>query len=410
MRVLASTFRFAVPAGLLLPLVLAAACSTDASPTQPSSSRAASLARSAGAGSACVANPTAVVNDEASLQAAVAAAQPGDVIAIQGMVATSYGAYTTVPHVTFTCATPGSGLRFTPDHVEQMLVYPWGNADVVQGLTLDATGGAYAVYSINADSTRVQFNTITCGDSCGFWVGTTNATVSDNIVVQPHAGSTGLHFQGRRDAANQLVGGIDGTHIERNTVTATTATGLGGFGAIRPRDGSGVVVADNVIAGPWSNGISSVNVSSSSFTKNVISGPFRFGVVVNVSGSDNVAFSAYDTFTANRVTDAGVAGFSLSNACYNVFHGNPSLGTTPLAFVLTATTGANTVDGTAGPSADAGAYDCDGDGQIDPNHVSGQVSRSVVATMSGALTSARAVGAAAAAFSSSAGRGWPVAH
>jgi hypothetical protein len=363
----------------------------------------ASLARKATASGACVANPTVVVSDEASLDNATETAQPGAIIAIQGTIALHLGLFTETPDVTFTCATPGSGLSLAVDADDDVLIYPFGDRDVIQGLALDASGGLYALYTENTDGQRAQFNNITCGDTCGFWVGTTNATISDNVVIQPHAGTSGLHFQGMYDATGALIRGIDGTRIERNTITATTPTALPPFGAIRPRDGTGITVADNVISGPWSNGISLVSISASSLTKNVVTGPARFGFVVNIAGAKDLTRASGNALTANRVTDAGTAGFSLDDACFNVFHGNPSLGSTPVAFILGETTGGNTVAGTAGASIDHGAADCDGDGQIDPNTVSGQVSHNLIAT--GAALNANIRAGARVARSSSAHAG-----
>jgi len=350
----------------LIPLMLVAACAdTPAAPDAAPSAAGASIMRQArGSGNACVTNPTTVVGDEASLDAAVNAAQPGTVIAIRGTIAVQTSVMLFTPDVTLTCAALGDGLAWGGPGATGGLVFVLGNGDAIQGLALDATGGMWATETGITDGTRFQFNTVTCGNSCAIWSGTRNALVTDNVVIQPHSGGSGLHFQTT----------IDGTRIERNTITALVPTGNSTFGAIRPRDGTDVVVADNVISGPWSNGISAVNMNRSTFERNVITGPRQFGFVLNISVPALNVPSTGNSATANRVTDAGVAGFSLAHACFNVFHGNPSLGTTPTAFLLAVTTGGNVVDGTAGASVDHGALDCDGDGQPDPNRVSGTVS------------------------------------
>ncbi len=59
---------------------------------------------------ACPANPTVIVTDEAGLRAALAAAHPGDVIAVSGTIPLTTGDTIATDGLTLTCATPGSGL------------------------------------------------------------------------------------------------------------------------------------------------------------------------------------------------------------------------------------------------------------------------------------------------------------
>ena len=59
-----------------------------------------------GAPAACPANPTVIVSDEGGLAAALAAAQPGDVIAVDGFFDVG-DAIIRTDDVTLTCATPG---------------------------------------------------------------------------------------------------------------------------------------------------------------------------------------------------------------------------------------------------------------------------------------------------------------
>jgi hypothetical protein len=326
------------------------------------------------AASVCASNASWVVADEPSLHAAVAAAQPGDVIAISGMIALHATVAIETPHVTLTCASPGSGLSFASGEEATELISVFADNVAIRRLYLDARLPEFgmAIYSGFTDGQRTEFNTIMCGDACGEWHATTNAVVSDNVATAAVHGNTGLHFQA----------GIDGTRIERNTITALVNSSAAVFGAIRPRDGFNVVVSDNVIRGPWFNSISSVNLNNSSISQNLLEGARRYGLSFNVQGSLAVVFSRDNLATANRVRDAGVAGYFLRNACYNVFRGSVSLGSTPLAFVLDASTGANVVSGTAGTSVDGGAYDCDGDGVNDPNKVSGTVVAALTATAS----------------------------
>lgn len=359
-------------------ITLAAACDSDV----PTMANPGLLdGRTAGqhaTSSACATDANRVVSDEPSLHAAVAAAQPGDVVAIDGNIQLLLGVQMQ-PGVTLTCATPGSGLSFATGTDETELIYAMNDNVTVRGLALDARPAGDPIYGEGSDGQHFERNTIICGFSCGFWPSATNAVVSDNVATASARTVTGFHFQS----------GIDGTRIERNTLIAPLPVRYPVFGALRPRDGVNVVITDNVIQGPWQNSISSVNLKNSTFFRNLLEGARRYGLAINVTGSEAVVFSSGNLAIANRVRNAGVAGYLVRNACYNTFRGSVSLGSTPLAFVLETTTGANVVAGTAGTSVDRGAFDCDGDGVNDPNRVSG----SVVAALS-AATSLVSAGAA----------------
>jgi len=85
----------------------------------------------------CPTNPTVTVSDEVALRAALSAAHPGDVIAINGTVAITADDTIFTDGVTITCATPGSGLVAMPTVVDMLTIAARG--DVVTGLTLDGT-------------------------------------------------------------------------------------------------------------------------------------------------------------------------------------------------------------------------------------------------------------------------------
>src|SRR5882762_7379370 len=70
----------------------------------------------------CPANPTITVSDDASLRAAIVAAQPGDVIAVSGTIEVTVDDTIATDNVTLTCATPGSGLVATPGIEDMLLV------------------------------------------------------------------------------------------------------------------------------------------------------------------------------------------------------------------------------------------------------------------------------------------------
>jgi hypothetical protein len=354
-----------------------AACVNDA-PT----ALTASVQQSAQSRSVCQ-TPTIVVNDEASLHAAAASAQAGDVIGVHGVIQLAVGVELNTPDVTITCAEPGAGLAFAAAAApDDALLWVLADRISVRGLFLDATKASWSIYSFANDGQRSEFNTIRCGSQgCAFWVSSTNALVANNSATMSIPGASGFHFQT----------GIDGTRIEHNTIVATVDAGLNSFGGMRPRDGSNVTITDNVISGPWSNSISSVNLNDSDLSHNSLSDARRYGLAVNIAGQPQVVFSRGDRVVSNVVRNAGIAAFVARNACSNSFLGNAIAGITPLGFDLQATTGDNHIAGSSGVVIDAGAYDCDGDGVNDPNKVTGNatvVGASSVGSIAGLTASA----------------------
>src|SRR5882762_1779994 len=85
---------------------------------------------------ACPANPSVIVTDEAGLRAALAAAHPGDVIAVSGTIELTTGDTIATDGVTLTCATPGSGLVATDISVLDVVTVT-ARGVTVDGLVLD---------------------------------------------------------------------------------------------------------------------------------------------------------------------------------------------------------------------------------------------------------------------------------
>lgn len=342
----------------LLSFAYACRDSQPTSPVVPAS--AAALARS----SSCADSPTTVVATEAALHDALAAAQSGDVIAIDGSIAMHSSAV--VGHgVTLTCASPASGLHFAGGQIGEELIEAHGDSSVIRGLTLDATNATFgsAFYSDGSVGHRTEGNVVTCGmDVCGFWVNTVDAVITDNILIGSVDGfaRSGIHAQ---------LG--QGTIIEGNTLNATASVGVGPWGAIRPVASTGIRVRRNSISGPWSNGISATNIQDSEIALNTIDGVRFHGIVMNVLGGPPGATARNVTLLANRVRNAGTVSYFLRNACDNALMGNASFGSAPVALLLDASTGANVVAGTPG-AVDNGARDCDNDGQPDPNIIRGR--------------------------------------
>jgi len=237
--------------------------SQPASPTQPSYAFVASPT--------CAPSPTVVVSDEAGLTAALGGAHAGDVVAISGMIAVTTDV-TIASSITLTCATPGSGLQVAPGATVSSLVRVLASFVTVDGLVLDGSGASSDPYlalndpgdidgdGVTGDATDVRLsnNMVTCSSGdCAFFFATTNAVVSGNEFRS--AGSfTGLQMQG----------GIDGSRVEHNTIVASAPSTGADFGGIRVRDGSKVVVADNVVRGPWAHAIAARNLTGGSIVAN----------------------------------------------------------------------------------------------------------------------------------------------
>src|SRR5438093_10815647 len=150
-------------------LALAAACQeqsiaprVDPATTRPSFNTSASAT--------CPASATVTVSDDAGLRAALAAAHPGDVIAVSGMIGITTDDTIATDRVTLTCATPGSGLFAVGPEVVGDLLAVVAKQDRIDGLVLDASGAFNtAIDAFNdgltafAQDDQFTNNTITCG-------------------------------------------------------------------------------------------------------------------------------------------------------------------------------------------------------------------------------------------------------
>jgi hypothetical protein len=354
----------------LVSILGAAACAESPNSSLAPVNASASLRGQTG----CVATD-AVASTEAQLRALLASAQPGDVVAVSGMVA--LGGYVELPEgVTLTCAAPGDGIRTAvgfPDF--DLLEIVWPNT-TVQGLRIIAHGGTYPIYvqrggfvingvPVNGNGARVIGNDVTCSfAACAFFVGAANGLVADNIFTAAWSGS-GIHIQG--NGANR----VDGMQVLRNRIVATAPSGAPGFGAIRPRDGSDVVIADNEIVGPWSNGIATTMTDDARFERNSVTGATRFGLFV---GTLNTAVTQVTGLLArNNTLNGAVNAIRVNRACTNAFVANKTTSASGTPVFFTATTGANNLlGGDNSVNVDNGAFDCDGDGSVDPNFLTGR--------------------------------------
>ncbi len=334
------------------------------------------------ASASCAANPTVTVFDDTTLRAALKAARPGDVIAVSGTIEVTADDTIATDNVTLTCATPGSGLVARGLEVVDMITV-LARGVVVDGLVLDGSRASDAPwFAFNdgqaafAQDVRFTNNTVTCTlfGACAFVAGGTGAVVSDNQFQATDA-FTGVHLQANGPDPNVVFPiRIDGARIERNTIVALTPSVGVRFGAIRPFDADNIVIADNVISGPWRNGISTTRLSHSQIQRNQISAAVVDGIRTSSFGGV-LRGAAQNLFASNQVSGAGRAGIFADRACSNQFASNDLRGNAgDLGLFLTDTTGANVVAGVNNAVViDNGAFDCDGDGRLDPNIITGGV-------------------------------------
>jgi nitrous oxidase accessory protein NosD len=197
----------------------------------------------------------------------------------------------------------------------------------------------------------IRRNEVDCGtSSCAFFFNPEHVSVTENRFRS--AGSiSGLHFQG-------FVADIE---VSRNHLLATAPSTVPVFGAIRIRDTSGAHVLENVIEGPWANGLALTLVDASDISSNRVQGAVRAALAL--TGQAN-------TVTGNWLQADGTT-IVLSEGCRNVMRGNTGSGGQGPFLYMAESTGANTAYLT-GPSPawiDEGSFDCDGDGLVDPNLV-----------------------------------------
>src|SRR5438445_13222084 len=228
------------------------------------------------ASATCPASATLTVSDDAGLRAALAAARPGDVIAVSGMIGITADDTIATDRVTLTCATPGSGLFALGTDVVGDLVTVPARQVTIDGLVLDASGAFdAAILAFNdgltgfAEDDQFTNNTITCGPEslCIFVAGGPRTFIANNQAVAFGAIS-GLHLQA----------GGDGTRVLGKTCVAATPSGSSAVGGLRVRDGRGVVVTANSVPGPWTNSVAPTHLATSRFAFNRLEGARSFGI------------------------------------------------------------------------------------------------------------------------------------
>lgn len=356
-------------------LLLGACAEQPSAPTLTAARSVASAHRDV----ACVATDL-IAATEAQLHSMIASSQPDDVIAVSGMIGVTQPVRPRAG-TTITCVAPGDGLSALPDlAIAGYLVEIFQPDVTIQGLTLLTNGiSDWAVYAERSDfefegstpngiNARVLGNTVTCGQSgCAFFVGVAGSVAADNVFTAAGSAS-GIHIQG---SGLGFVYRTDNLRVLRNRIVAISNSGNANFGGIRPRDGTNIIVQDNEIVGPWSNGIATTETLDATFERNSVDAARRYGLFV---GSTTLATIQVRGLLARNNTLAGAENaIFVRRACTNVFVANKlsSASGTPVFF--DASTGANNLmGGDNSVNVDNGAFDCDADGDIDPNFLTGR--------------------------------------
>ncbi|HYR06822.1 MAG TPA: right-handed parallel beta-helix repeat-containing protein, partial [Longimicrobium sp.] len=172
-------------------------------------------------------------------------------------------------------------------------------------------------------------------------------------------------------------------------------------GGIRVREGHNVTITHNQILGSWSNGVVLTNVYDSRVEHNRIDGVLRDGIDLALIVASRVSISGV-SFKGNQISNSGRAGISARGACWNTFEGN-NVGDNPVGARFEPTTGDNVYRGNHETVQDGGSFDCDLDGTIDPNRISGVRPTAPADTVPGPSSSLRAAPSV-----TRGGRGFPV--
>lgn len=356
-------------ASLLFAAAVLAACA-DQPVTPAARGPALSLATAKG----CAASPTVVVHTDPELRAAVASASPGDVIAVSGIIPLDSIVSITTDGVTLTCAEPGAGLEFAPGY-EDVLLDLFASHVTVSGLKLDAEYGFAPVVGFtdgrpgHLSGIRLIGNEIGCGYTfCIFFAGVPQMQITDN------------HFEGDETLFGlQIQGAGTGLVVSRNVIENHESYPAV-YGGIRVRVASDVTITHNEIR-DWSNGIVLTDVYDSRVEHNRIEGSLRDGIDLALILASRISFSGLSV-RGNQVSGSGRVGISVRGACWNTFEGNNVVGN-PVGATFAPNTGDNVYRGSREVVQNDGSFDCDQDGDTDPNRISGAQSQRLRDTIPG---------------------------
>ena len=235
------------------------------------------------------------------------------------------------------------------------------SATVARGNQIDGTAGN-TIELFTAQDDTLTDNVVQCSDFCVIADASPRLVVSGNQFTAAGA-SSGVHVED----------GSDGSRIVGNTIVATAPSAVPVFGGIRARDGAGLVITGNTVVGPWINGIAVTDISASIIEGNQLQGAGQFDLWLGAGTSFLPVGVTGGRIARNRAGGAGGAGLFVSNACSNTFMGNDLQGNAgEVGAAFDVMTGANSLAGNGTIVADDGRFDCDGNGTIDPNVITGQ--------------------------------------
>ncbi len=349
-------------------LALLAACAD-----QPVTPAARTAGPSLASAAACAESPTVVVHTDPELRAALASSSSGDVIAISGNIALDSFVVMNTVGVTLTCAEPGAGLSFAPGNLLWLLNLT-ADEVTIRGLELDAEYGYSPIFALTDEfdglqNIRIIGNEIYCGyTACLFAAGVPGMQITDNHWKGEDT-RYGVHIQGFPGSAGGFGGPTsDGVVISRNVIE-TDGGYVGPYGGIRVREGHDVTITHNQVLGDWAHGVVLTNVYDSRVENNRIDRMLGNGIELSLVAAAPISSSGLSV-RANQITNSAGAAMALRRACGNTFEGN-LVRDNALGVRFEASTGDNVYRGNNEVVEDAGAFDCDGDGDVDPNQISG---------------------------------------
>ena len=329
---------------------------------------------------ACAATADFVVTTAAGLSAALTAVTPGGTIAIDGLIEVSAPVLVQADDIRLTCKTLGSGITSSSATSPFTLLHVAGNGVQVDNLVLSSepsttVGGAlHTIFANNGpnpvERLRLRLNRIRCGNNgtCAFLVGAPGALVTENLVESLGTAS-GIHVQG--GGGLSLTVFTDNTIVERNNMVAPGASTSPLFGAIRVRDGRGLIVRYNATSGIWRNGIALAELDGLLIEDNFIRQPTEHGILASTNPIAPVSLRN-SIIRNNRIDGPQLVGIRLNRACSNRIENNEiTIIGSALRARFEPTTGANVYVGNSTGVLDQGSFDCDGDGFTDPNKISG---------------------------------------
>jgi hypothetical protein len=294
-----------------------------------------------------------VVSDEVGLLAALAAANPGEVIGLDGFFEVTAQVDMATQNITLTCATPGSGIFTTlPLGILLRNTSP-GDEVAIDRLVFDGRTTSIPVYN-SGDQVQFSNNTVKCGsDVCAFFPSSQNAVVVDNYFIAEEAPNF---------SAFQFQSDFSGSRLEGNTIITSTPNpanrgrGVGLIPSLDPAQvlTEPVLVKNNVVTGPF---VASFVAVGSGFDTQITSNQFGGADLYHVS--------------RNVITDAGTAGLLLNNGACSNFLVRNNLDGNSVSAIFDDASGLNHFVGDPSTVVDLGDIDCDGDGTIDPNIIRG---------------------------------------